>query len=179
MSPRSRLTTGNEGGYSLIGLLLAVALLAIITNGAVMTLYQIHDVGSTRADHLVAIREAQNAGHWITLDGQIAADIETTADEDGFPLTLSWSDQLGDEHEVVYTLLPDNRLQREHYTNRATNPEPDATTYVALFMDPTGTSCSIDDDGELLVDITAAVGGDGVTHTETRSYRVFPRGSLQ
>jgi len=178
MFPRSTLSTGAEDGYSLIGLLVALPILALMTTGMMVTIFQVHSVSSDRTNHMVAVREVQNVGHWITRDGKKAAIIELTQDPDGFPLTMSWDDQDDNQHEVVYTLLPDNKLQREHYTNRSTNPVPDATTLVAQFIDPSSTSCDVTANDELVANITAVVNISGGTHTETRAYRILPRRSM-
>jgi len=178
MSPRNMLNIGTEEGYSLGGLLIALALLAIVTIGITMAVFHIYNVSSARTNHIIAIREVQNAGRWLTRDGQIAATIEPTHDSDGFPLTISWNDPDDNQHEVVYTLLLDNRLQRQHYTNRSINPEPDATTLLARFIDPSSTSCNVTGNSELTASITTIVNMDSANYTETRTYRIFPRRSL-
>ena len=178
MFPRSMLSTGAEDGYSLIGLLVGLPIMAIMTTGMMMAIFQIHSVSSARTNHIIAVREVQNVGHWLTLDGQIAAIIEPTQDPDGFPLTMSWNDQDDNQHEVVYALLLDNKLQREHYTNRSINPVPDATTLVAQFIDPSSTSCDVTANGELVANITVVVSIGSGTHTETRVYRILPRQSM-
>ena len=169
---------GNEKGYSLIGIIVALAIMSIITTGILMAINQIYDVNSDRTSHIIAIREVQNAGHWFTRDGQKAVTIEPTQDPDGFPLTISWDDPDDNQHEVVYTLL-DNELQRQHYTNRGVNPDPDVTTLVAQYIDLSNTSCNVTGNSELVANITAAVNIDRETYTETRTYRIFPRQSLQ
>ncbi|MFC1902135.1 type II secretion system protein J [Chloroflexota bacterium] len=168
----------SEDGYSLIGILIALAIMAIITTGMMMVIEQIYNVNSDRTNHIVAIREVQNAGRWFTVDGQKAVTIEPAQDTDGFPLTISWDDQDDNQHEVVYTLLLDNTLERQHYTNRTMNPDPHTTTLVASHIDPSSTSCNVTENSELSAHVTAAVNIDSVTYTETRTYRIFPRGSL-
>ena len=179
MLPRNMFNIRTEGGYGLIGVLLALAITAIIVNSIMMAIFQIYNVSSARTNHLTAIRDVQNAGRWLTLDGKISSTIEPALDPDGFPLTLSWNDQDDNQHEVVYTLLLDNILQRQHYTNRSVNPDPDVTTLVARYIDPSNTSCNVTENSELVANITAAVNIDRETYTETRTYRVFPRQSLQ
>jgi len=166
-----------EGGYGLVSLLVACALLAGITSGAMVTISHLHNVSSARTDHMIAIREVQSAGHWLVQDGQMAATIEPTQDADGFPLTIIWNDNDDNQHEVVYTLLGDNILQRQHYTNRTTNPDPDGTMLVSRFIDTSHTSCNVTENSELVANITAAVNTDNATYTETRTYRIFPRRS--
>ena len=175
----SKFNIRNEDGYSLIGIVIALAIMAIITTGIMMTIEQIYNVSSDRTNHVVAIRAVQNAGRWFTLDGQKAVTIEPAADPDGFPLTISWDDSYDNQHEVVYTLSLDNKLQRQHYTNRIINPDPDTTTLVASYIDLSNTSCSVTESNELVANVTAAVNIDHTSYTETRTYRIFPRRSLR
>ena len=179
MFPKSMFNIRNEDGYSLIGIVIALAIMAIITTGIMMAIDQIYNVSSDRTNHVIAIREVQNTGRWFTRDGQKAVTIEPAQDPDGFPLTISWDDPADNQHEVVYTLSLDNKLQRQHYTNRTINPDPDATTLVASYIDLSNTSCSVTENNELVTNVTAAVNIDRVTYTETRTYRIFPRGSLR
>ncbi|MFC1961872.1 type II secretion system protein J [Chloroflexota bacterium] len=173
------LKIGNEEGYSLIGVLIALAIMSTITTGIMMAIDQIYNVNSDRTSHIIAIREVQNAGHWFTHDGQKAITIEPTQDSDGFPLTMSWDDSDENQHEVVYILSLDNELQRQHYINRTINPHPDTTVSVASYIDPSKTSCDVTENNELVVSVTAAVNIDHVAYTEARTYRIFPRGSLR
>ena len=178
MYPRSSLRIRGEDGYSLIGIVIALSIMTIVTSGIMMAIHQIYNVSSDRTNHLVAIREVQNAGRWFTLDGQKAVTVEPAQDQDGFPLTISWDDPDDNQYEVVYILTPDNKLQREHYTNRIVNPYPDTTTLVASYIDLSNTSCNFTENNELIANIVATVNIDSTAYTEARTYRIFPRGSL-
>jgi len=178
MFPRGIFNFKAEAGYSLVGIIVACAIIAGITNGLMITVFQLYKVSSACTNHVLAIREVQTAGHWMTIDARRAATIEITQDADGFPLKITWNDHNDDQHEVVYTLSMGNRLQRQHYTNRTINPDPDATIFAAQYIDPSNTSCNVTESDELVVNITATVDIDSVIYTETRTLRIFPRQSL-
>ncbi len=131
MFPKSMVNNRNEEGYSLIGIMIALAIIGIIISGITTAIFQIYNLSSARTDHIVAIREVQNAGRWITLDGQKATTVEPALGPQGLPLTIAWEDPNHNQIEVVYSLSPDNKLQRQHYTNRTINLNPDVTTLVA------------------------------------------------
>jgi hypothetical protein len=67
-------------------------------------------------------------------------------------------------------------LLREHYSDRASNPDPDVSTYVAwnLDTDPAATNC-VFANGVLTVTVTASVSNGGRSATETRTWQVLPR----
>ena len=92
----------------------------------------------------------------------------------GFPLTLTWTEfgTDGDEHQVVYTLAADQLLRREHYTNRAINPAPDATTFVAQYINSIQATQGAG--GELTLTVSASVSGYRPA-SETRTYEIIPR----
>ncbi|MFC2122307.1 hypothetical protein ACFLRP_01315 [Bacteroidota bacterium] len=178
MFPRGIFNFKAEAGYSLVGIIVACAIIAGITNGVMIAIFQLNKISSASTNHVLAIREVQTAGEWMNTDGRQATTIELTPDADGFPLTMKWSAPNDDQHEVVYTLTVGNGLKRQHYTNRTINPNPDTTILAAQYVDPFSTSCNITENDELLVNITVAVDIDTTVYTEARTLRIFPRQSL-
>ena len=175
-----KLVNNNQKGFTMIEVVIAIAITAIITGGIIMTIFQVFDGNTRSSNHMIAVRQVQNAGYWVSHDTLMALSVEPTADPDGLPLTLTWTDWNGDEHEVVYTLLADNELQREHYINYdpVTNPDPDSTIFVAEYInpDPAKTNCQFTS-GELIMTVTATVGSGSQESSETRVYRILPRPS--
>lgn len=171
---RLGLINKNQRGITLVELLVAVAITGIITGGITMTIFQVFGGNERTSNHMTAVRQVQNAGYWISHNTQMAQDIVTGDDPTGtgFPLTLTSTDwESGDVHQVIYTLLVNNKLQREHYTNL----NLDATTIVAQYIDPDQTSCVWDDaEGKLTLTVTATVSG-WKSASETRIYEVIPR----
>ncbi len=170
----------NQRGFTLIELIIAIAITGLITSGVTMTIFQVISGNARSSNHMIAVRQVQEAGYWLSRDAQMAQSISTGDDPPGtgFPLTLIWTEYGvdGDEHQVVYTLLADNKLKREHYTNRFADPDPDATAIVAQFVDSSGTSCQLTGD-VLVLTVTATVGTGSQQASETRTYEVTPRPS--
>ncbi len=167
----------NQRGFTLIELIIAIAITGIVTGGITITMFQIFSGNARASNHMTAVRQVQNAGYWLSRDTQMAQNVAPDSGVSGFPLTLIWTDWDGDEYRVVYTLLADE-LQREHYTNYdpVTNPDPDVTTIVAQYInsDPTKTKCELAA-GELVVTVTASVGSGSQERSEARVYRIIPR----
>ena len=167
-----------QRGFTLIELMLAIAISGIITGGITTTIFQVV-IGSARTNnHMTAVRHVQEAGYFVSRDVQMAQIVQLTPapDPDGFPLTLTWTDWGSSEvHQVTYTLedIPDSdltNLQRS-YSHGATE-----TSIIAQFIDPTEkdgepqTKCDFTD-GKLTFTVTATVGGQ----SETRVYEIVPR----
>ena len=178
-----RLIHKNQRGFTLIEMVMAIAITGLVMGAAAMTIFQVFDLNTRTSNHMIAVRQVQNAGYWVSHDAQMAQivkldDPETTGVTEF--LTLTWTDwDNGDEYQAVYTLLADNKLQREHYTNRHINPDPDTTIFVAEYVnpDPLMTKCEFTDtDGDGVEDkLTLTVTATVDTQSETRVYEVIPR----
>ena len=100
----------NERGFTLIELLVAIAILSAIVGVTSMTIITTMRVSSDSNDWVVALRQVQNAGYWISRDAQMAQTV--TTDEPGIFLTLSWADWGGNDYEVKY-VFDGNTLERQ------------------------------------------------------------------
>jgi len=160
----------NQKGFTLIEMLVVIALTGIIAAAATMAIHQVLTGTVLSNDQNTAINQVRNAGYWISRDALMAQSVNITGASD-FPLTLRWTDRDHNEHQVDYTLedMPSGtfkRLQRQETINDAQV----TTTTVGQYIDVGNTDCHWD--GEVLtVNITAQVGDK----TETRTFQVKPR----
>lgn len=99
-----KLTKG-EKGLTLLELLIGIGLIALISTGIAMTVSQTF-TGSTRSsNHMVAVRQAQEAGYWVSYHVSSAQNVTITGNS-GFPLILRWFD-FGppcERHRIVFSL---------------------------------------------------------------------------
>lgn len=110
----------SQRGTTLVEVILVVLLVGIIGSAAAETVFQIFDANTRNNQHLTAIKQVENAVHWIGLDSKQAQSI-TTSGNSGFPLTLNWTDWItNDIYQVVYSLPSDNTLQRSFSSNGST-----------------------------------------------------------
>ncbi len=92
---------------TLIEVIVAVAISAIISAVAVMTVAQIVRSSESNNDWTTTIRQAQNLGHWVSQDALMAQTItvgddpETTTDVEF--ITSTWMDwETGDTYDIRY-----------------------------------------------------------------------------
>ena len=177
---RLGLINKNQRGFTLVGLIMAIAVTGVISGGVTMTIFQVFDHNARSTAHMTAVKQVEHAVHWISRDAQMAQIVEPTADPDGFPLTLSWTEWNDDdtktENEVIYSIVGDE-LKRSHYVNPGEPSETLVETVVVSYInsDPDMTNCEFSD-GVLTFEITAAVGyGSSQEASETRVCEVIPR----
>ena len=165
--PGMRLIHKDQRGITLIEMLVAVALVGIISGGITMAISQVLTISTRASNHMVAVRQVQQAGKEVSKDTLQAQNV-TPGETSGFPLTLTWTDWDGPDNVVVYSITEDNKLQRSHsVSNNGTTTE---TSVIARYIDPAETSF-VPSDGAFIFKVTATVGGQ----SETREYEVEPR----
>ena len=174
----------DQRGFSLLELLIVIALTGLVTAAITTTLFQVFNMNTRTANRMAAVSQVQHAGKLVSEDILEAQTVNTTASS-GFPLTLTRTDpQTNDEYTVIYDLvdMPSGdyqRLERE-LTIIPAEGEPPAPAisivaeYIDISIDPgTGevkTKCKWSG-GVLTFTVTATVGDE----SETRVYEVNPR----
>ena len=139
-----------QRGFTLVEILLAMGITALITGVLGTAIFQIFDRTASGQDTLRALSDIQNAGQWLYLDGEKAATSDLI---DNAPpvtaMTLSWSTE-GTPHTATYTLTGP-ALVRNHNG---------VETTVARYL--SGAEFSISDD-LIAIKLTSTPGSGGVS----------------
>jgi len=102
-----------EGGFTLIEVMIAVAIMGIIMPVITMTTMTLVTNSQKAADHNIVLRQVQNAGYWISRDVQMAENV-TLTDPSGFPLTLDIPVDMDENNDIrVDYLFDGNKLERQ------------------------------------------------------------------
>jgi prepilin-type N-terminal cleavage/methylation domain-containing protein len=72
-----------ERGFTLLELIIAVAITGLITTGVTTAIYQTFTLSTRTSNHMIVVREVQEAGYWVSLYAYTASDIEVTGLPDG------------------------------------------------------------------------------------------------
>jgi large repetitive protein len=157
----------NQKGFTLVEILVALAVNAIIAGVITMSIFQLFNVNLTSNAHMTAIKEVENANYWISNDARMAQIVNTNS-ASGFPITLSWVDWNGNTASATYDVV-NNQLIRSYSENggQSTN------TLVAAHIDFGQTSCTVTAD-TLSFKITSTQ-GDYRSESETRAFNIIPR----
>ena len=165
-----KLLNRSEKGFTLIELLIALPIIAIVVAAATGTLIQVIQSTSTSA-HMVALRQVQTAGYWVSKDGlqtqNITGNLTTSS-----ALHLNWIDWEDQSYNITYSLVGPTdgpyQLQR-------TDDITDTITIVGQYL-TNHTICSWNSTmGILILTVEASVPGARGQQTEGRTYEIKPR----
>ena len=97
----------NQRGFTLIELMVAIGITSLIIGGIVTTIFQVFNVSTLSNNHMLALRQVQNAGYWISHDAQMAqfTDAESVIIEEGDPDHPLWGlfdDFYNGQTQVLY-----------------------------------------------------------------------------
>jgi prepilin-type N-terminal cleavage/methylation domain-containing protein len=181
---RFRFLHSNLKGFTLVELLVAIAIAGLITAGISVAIMQVLTINTRASNHMIAVRQVQQAGKEVSKDALQAQPSKIDDGPSGAFLVLNWTDWEGANNTVVYTLetMPSSpalmMLQRSQSIN-GTDQTPFPLTvaeYIDDSIDPVTlkpkTRCEWDEiRGVLTFTVTATVGGE----SETRTYEIEPR----
>ena len=166
-----------EKGYSLIELLVAISVTAVLAAGAGMTTFQIFRSSKQNNDWNVAVRQAQSLGQWISQDALMVNTIDIGDDpetEDVEFISLFWKDwENGNTYNTCY-LWHDSedslkRLTRQQVTRDINGVETSNTTSLVADNIYSAALTPQTDSWRLTVEIRSG------TRSVTREYEISQR----
>ena len=161
----------SETGFSMIGILVAVAITGVISVGITTGIVHMVNIGRTNGNYTLATKSIQNAVYWFRVDAKMAQMIELDSGDSGLPVTLGWVEWDSSEHSVSYAVDGD-RLTRS-YSVDGSDP---ITMLVTAFVDSDSamTNCQFTD-GILIYKMSVAVGEGRSAVTMTDTISIDPR----
>jgi prepilin-type N-terminal cleavage/methylation domain-containing protein len=162
---------GEQRGFTMVELLIAIVVSSILAGGIVTTTFQIYNENNRATRNMQVIQNVENAGFWLNRDVIVAQRVISTS---SFPLIMEWQDcdlnesnnYQGNTYHVSYSLL-NNTLQRSVTINNGTPTQ----TIVAenVNVDEEKTYYQFDAAQRLLIfTLTTQIG----TTAETRIYQI-------
>jgi Tfp pilus assembly protein PilX len=115
-------------------MVMVIAILGLLTVAVNQAIVQVVRVSSRGSDSMTAMKQIENALHWMSIDVQQAQSIEPELGT-GFPLSLSWTEWDGTRHAAVYTIVG-GELKR----SVAINNDPPTVMVIARYIDPAATN---------------------------------------
>ena len=104
-----RTSITNQKGFTLVELLISLAITAVISSAITLSISQVFSVSIASKNRMEAVKQVENGLHYINRDAQMASSIVPTSND--FPLILTWNewnvaenDLTGPLHQVIYSI---------------------------------------------------------------------------
>ncbi|MFC2001953.1 type II secretion system protein J [Chloroflexota bacterium] len=167
-----RISKGQKG-FTLIEVIVTLAITGLIGLGAAMATGQILTQGVRNNDYTTASRHTMNAIYWVSRDSQMSQDVEPDGIS-GFPLTLSWTEWDNSEGQVTYS-IEDDKLRRSYSVDGGAPCETIVAQYINSVAE--NTTCEFTS-GVLTLKITTTVGEGVHAINVTKVREITPRPGL-
>ena len=158
-----------QRGFTLIEIVMALGVSALIASAATATIYQVFMNNTKDTTRMTAVKQVENALHFIVRDVQMAQEIQTDGLAGDEVLRLRWVDWDDVSYQVTY-YLDNGELTREYQRTG----EDGQTTSVCRYILQLSVSPQPYETGDLTVNITATIGGSHPS-TEQREVTISPR----
>ena len=179
MLRRLRIIISNQKGFTLIEMLIVIAITSLIGVGVTVAVNNVWNVNALSVSRVDAVKQVENAIYWMSRDTQMAQTVQESGGS-GFPLTLTWVEWGSNtKNQVTYTLQYDE-LHRSEIIIINGAPGAPTDTVIADRLDPSAgmTWCDFDYGSRVLIlHVTASVSGFREA-TETRECLVVPRSAF-
>lgn len=133
-----------EKGFTLLELIIGITITSLILGGITLSVDQIFTVSTRSSNHMVAVRQVQEAGYWVS-EYAYSAQNATITGVSGFPLILQWVnfDPSG-RHKIVFNLTSSSGgLRGGYYVNDVLDSTRTGKIPVFEFIDSTQTNCQV------------------------------------
>lgn len=168
----------NEKGFTLIEVLVATAITAMLGAGVAMTAGQIINSSQRNNDSAITVRHTQNIGYWVRQDALMAQSINITDDPETTDvefIILNWKNwETGDIHNIRYILLDSadslKKVQRKELTRDKDGVEIGNDT--AFIADNINTANLSEQDGAWILSVEVVSGKKILAKTYRIGYRV-------
>jgi type II secretory pathway component PulJ len=162
-----------QKGITLLEILVALGITAAVSPLLAGIISQTFAVNETTTNRETAVKQIESALYYLSRDVQMAQII--TAEDTGFPLSLTWTEWDNTRHDVTYEIISpadsSPYLQRDELINTI----PQVARIVATNIDiPVGAASCEYDEGIVSGFLTVTVGTIN-SATETREFQIIPR----
>jgi len=163
----------SEKGFTLLEILIGLMIIGFLSGSVLMIMTSIVNNNNRNLAHMAAVKQVENAVHWISHDVQMAQ-IITPGGTGGFPFTVSWTDWDNTQYQVIYS-LDASGLQRQ-YTETGANGEVETNTFTVardIVLDTDKTFCDYNNN---VFDMTLTAEVNNIAGSvETRVVSIRPR----
>lgn len=134
----------DQKGLTILELMVGIAIIGLIGAAVTMVIFQTFTGSARNSNHMVAVRQVQEGGYWVSFYTYASQNMTITGDA-GFPLILRWVDFESAQGQKIVFSLDDSGLRGSYYVGDVLDPEKTGKIPVFEFINPdkTKTNCQV------------------------------------
>jgi len=165
----------HQQGLTFVELMIAMLIAAVIAVAVGYSIAHLFNMNTRNSNYMIAVRQVQSAGYWVTRDAEMARPELTSTTVPGKLLSLAWydTDNTTITHSADFTL--DKGVLYRRYDS---GDKSAIASHIAATIDQVAT----DENGHIVsfvFNVTASVTTRGITGNESRDYEVTLRPGAQ
>jgi prepilin-type N-terminal cleavage/methylation domain-containing protein len=167
---------GKQKGFTLIELIVALGIAGILGAGIAATTVSIGNTNDRNVSRVMAIKEVENAIHFLNRDIQQAQKVEINGT--GYWIRLTWTSWDNNTlNQVVYNVDNETLIRQYFGSDPSSNKEIARyiTEHSAARPNPTPTPTTLPSEKTWTISITSEYTSGFRTASETRLIKVVPR----
>ena len=162
-----------QKGFTLIELLVALAISGVLAGGICTAIFQIGNISDINNSSVIAVKQVENAVHYINRDVRMAQNIDS--DGDDYWLKLSWTNwDDNSKHEVKYSLA-DTDLSRRYSVDEVVQSEIKVARFISYVQITSPDTEASPPEKSYRIAVSSTVTTGLKQAAETREIKIIPR----
>jgi prepilin-type N-terminal cleavage/methylation domain-containing protein len=166
-SLNKRLT--RQEGFTLIEIIIGIAVSSLLLLGINTGIYQIFRVSNLNSAHVAAVKQVENALFYINRDIQMSQKVETNVS--GNWLRLNWTGWDDNSDNVITYILNNSVITRKYYVNDSLADQKQIASKITAVS---AVSPGIDEEA-WTIEISSTAASANIQADETRQMKIIPR----
>jgi prepilin-type N-terminal cleavage/methylation domain-containing protein len=163
----------NQIGYTLIEVIVGLAISGILGGGIITGIYQIGRVNEMSNARVTSVKQLENALYYLNRDVQMSQSIESNGED--YWLKLNWTEwEENNNNEAIY-IVEDGVVTRSYYVNSELVSEKPLASDISAFSATSPDTEASPPEKAWTIEMTAATKSGHQQHSETRQMKIIPR----
>jgi prepilin-type N-terminal cleavage/methylation domain-containing protein len=165
MKTTCKLLDKNQSGVTLVELLVATAVTAVLVPGIVLLFSQLTSASTQSNNRMAVINDLNNTVNWMSKD---ARNNSNSTARTGFPFRFDWTDVNNITYQAVYNYQGNSIIRS--FTQNGTTSNSTIAHYITTTPTP-----SINNNGTFMITVAASAGTGSRAVSENRTLEIQSR----
>jgi prepilin-type N-terminal cleavage/methylation domain-containing protein len=168
-----KILSRNQIGFTLIEVIVGLAISSILGGGIIMGIYQIGRVNEMSNARVTSVKQLENALYYINRDVQMSQSIDSESED--YWLKLDWTEWEENNYNEVTYIVDAGLVTRSYYVNSQLISEKPVASDITSFAATPPDKDASPPEKAWTIDLTATTTSGHRQQSETRQMKIIPR----